>query len=218
MLEAVTQPIGVLYGIPHLVVSGNAATTASNILGSADLFRISAAIILAGVFMDLFVAWALFVFFKPANKSLSLLVAIFRLIGAATATIAVGYAIYALQLLEGSPYGNGLSTAQLNSQALLSLGAYDYGYDLGLIFFGTHLLALGYLAFKSGYLSRPWGAVLGVLIFVAGAGYVIDNVGKLLVPGYNVTISSFTFVGELLLAIWLVIWGRKVNIATPSVS
>lgn len=55
--------------------------------------------------------------------------------------------------MDGSSYGNGLSTDQLNAQAFLSLGAYDYEYDLGLIFFGLHLIALGYLAFKSGYLS-----------------------------------------------------------------
>lgn len=34
-------------------------------------------------------------------------------------------------------------------------------------------------------------------------GYLVDTFGKLLLPGYDLTIAQFTFVGEVLLLIWL---------------
>ncbi len=216
LLEAVTQPIAVLSIFPNLIVPGDAATTASNIRGSAELFRIAIGIVLGGVLLDMFVAWALYVFFRPAKRSLSLIVAMFRLMGATFEAVSVTLVVNALLLLDGSPYGAGLTPAQLNAQAFLSLGAFTWTYDFALIFFGLHLILLGYLVFRSGYLSRLWGVVLAVLLAIAGAGYFIDNVGKLLVPGYTITVSTFTFVGEVILLVWLLIWGRKVKVSTPA--
>ena len=42
------------------------------------------------------------------------------------------------------------------------------------IFFGLHLALLGYLIFKSGYIPR----ILGILLAIAGLGYLIDYLGK----------------------------------------
>ena len=214
LLEAITQPIAVLYIFPRLIVPGDAATTASNIRLSADLFRLGIGIILGGTILDILVAWALYVFFRPAGKSLALLVAILRLTGMALQAVSVTFAINALLLVVGSSYTGGLPPAQLNAQAQMSLGAFQWGYDFALIYFGSHLMFLGYLVFRSGYLSRGWGFVLAVLLVIAGAGYVIDNVGRLLIAGYTVTISSFTFVGEVALLVWLLVWGTKVTIAS----
>ncbi|MGB7876995.1 MAG: DUF4386 domain-containing protein, partial [Anaerolineales bacterium] len=62
-----------------------------------------------------------------------------------------------------------------------------------------------YLVFKSGYIPK----ILGILVIVAGLGYLIDNIGKLLSPNYNVTIAMFTFIGEVLLIFWLLWRGIK---------
>ena len=45
--------------------------------------------------------------------------------------------------------------------------------------------------------------MLGALVIVAGGGYLIDSLGEVLVPGYAVSLSIVTFVGEVLLIVWL---------------
>lgn len=44
---------------------------------------------------------------------------------------------------------------------------------------------------------------MGLLVALAAVGYLVDTFGKLLLPGYDLTIAQFTFVGEVLLLIWL---------------
>ena len=68
-------------------------------------------------------------------------------------------------------------------------------------------LPLGYLVFRSGFLPR----LLGILLTVAGAGYLADVVIRLLFPGIDATVSQFTFVGELLLPLWLLFKGVNVE-------
>jgi hypothetical protein len=85
------------------------------------------------------------------------------------------------------------------------LNAHDYVWDLGFVVFGFHLLVLGYLIFKSGYLPK----LLGILVVVAGLGYQIDSFGLFLFPNYSMTISVYTFWGEALLFICLLWKGFK---------
>jgi len=65
---------------------------------------------------------------------------------------------------------------------------------------------LGFLVFKAGFLPK----VLGVLLVIAGAGYVIDSATQLLSPCLP-TIGLFTFVGEILFTLWLLIRGVNVE-------
>ena len=66
---------------------------------------------------------------------------------------------------------------------------------------------MGYLIFKSGYIPR----ILGVLLIIGGFGYLIDFVTFLLFPDFDVTIAEFTFIGELLLPLWLLFKGVDVE-------
>jgi hypothetical protein len=45
---------------------------------------------------------------------------------------------------------------------------------------------------------------IGILLVVAGAGYVLDSLLAVLYDGRLPAVSSVTFVGEFLLALWLV--------------
>ena len=65
--------------------------------------------------------------------------------------------------------------------------------------FGLHLLGLGYLLFRSAHFPR----FLGVLVAIAGGGYLADSFVTILVPDYAMSIGAFTFVGEALLILWL---------------
>jgi hypothetical protein len=101
--------------------------------------------------------------------------------------------------------------AQLQAQALSGINAYTDVWTAGLVLFGIHLLLVGYLAYRSGYVPR----FLGVLLVVAGVGYALDSVATVLSDGAWDAVSAFTFVGEFLLAVWLVVRGRRLGSPEP---
>ena len=68
--------------------------------------------------------------------------------------------------------------------------------------------SIGYLAYRSAYVPK----ILGVLLAIAGAGYVFDTFGEVLAEGAP-SISTVTFLGEFLLAVWLVIRSRHISLA-----
>lgn len=80
---------------------------------------------------------------------------------------------------------------------------------MGLAIFGLHLILVGYLVFKSGYATKWMGILLGVLLAIAGLGYMVDSFGRLLLPSYTASVAQVTFVGEVLLIFWLLWKGIK---------
>jgi hypothetical protein len=78
--------------------------------------------------------------------------------------------------------------------------------------FGLHLLVIGYLAYRSGYVPR----LLGALIAISGFGYAADSVGAVLSQGSWTDVSSFKFIGEFLLALWLLIRVRRIAVSTSA--
>ena len=207
IIMAILAPIANFSILHGLIVPDDAAKTVSNIVASEGLFRLGICFFLIVAVFDIIVAWALYIFLKPVNKSLSLLTAWFRIIYATILGVVLIYLINVLQLLNGADYLATFGTNQLQTQAMLSLNTFILGWEFGLIIFGFHLLLLGYLIFKAGYMQK----ILGILIILASLGYLIDGFGKLLSSNYNISISVFTFIGEVILIFWLLIKGRKIQ-------
>jgi len=201
LLMSILAPIVQFNIFQNLVASGNGKTTVDNILASIGTFRIGIVSFLIVAILDIVVAWALYILLKPVNQSLSLLAAWFRVVYSAIFVVALVNLLSVLQLLTGAGF-SGFDTAP---QIMLSLDAFQSGWDMGYVIFGLHLVVLGFLVFKSGYIPK-W---LGILLFIAGLGYMVDSIGKFLLPGYNVIISLYTFIGEPLLTIWLLWKGIK---------
>ena len=88
---------------------------------------------------------------------------------------------------------------------MASVHAFKEGWDTALVILGLHLLVLGYLVLRSGYVPRT----LGVLLMIASTGYVVDGLGRLLSRDYHANVTGFTFVGEVLLMVWLPWKGRR---------
>jgi hypothetical protein len=128
---------------------------------------------------------------------------------AAVFLVAISELAGALGLLGGQGYGAVFNADQLHAQALLRIETFTQVWDAGLALFGLHLLLIGYLAYRSGYVPR----VLGVLLGIAGLGYVFDGFAAVLFEGISIKIGSFTFLGEFLLAVWLLIWGRRITLS-----
>ena len=89
---------------------------------------------------------------------------------------------------------------------MLKLEAFDHTWMAALLLFGAHLALLGYLAYRSGYVPR----LVGVLLVIAGAGYAFDTLSAVL-SADPVVISTYTFLGELVLAIWLVVRAGRIQ-------
>jgi hypothetical protein len=207
LLMAILAPFAEFFVRQGLIVPGDAATTAKSIMADELLFRIAICVYLIVAILDVVVAWALYVFLKPVNKSLSLLAAWFRVVYAGILAIVLVNFVIALQLLSGADYLSAFEIDQVHAQAMLFLNAFSDGWNIGLAIFGLHLLILGYLVFKlSGYMPK----ILGVLLIIASLGYLVDSFGKLLLPNYDANIAMFTFVGEVLLIFWLLFKGAKI--------
>ncbi len=206
-IMAVLAPIANFSILQGLVVPDNAAETMGNIVDSEVQFRLGICFFIIVALLDVVVAWALYVFLRPVNRGLSLLTAWLRLVYATILGVAVIYLIQVLELLSGAAYLSVLEADQLQTQVMLSLESFRLGWDSGLVVFGLHLLLLGYLVYKAGYMRK----VLGILIIIAGAGYMIDSFGKLLSAHYSMTVSIFTFIGEVILIFWLFIKGWKIE-------
>ena len=194
LLMAILAPIAYLNTFQSLVKFDDAALTAQNILNSMRAFRTCIILLFTVAILDIVVAWALYILLVPANKNLSALAAWLRVIYSGIFIFAVSKLYVALQVITAD-----------GTQTMSFLKAFQSIWDMALILFGFHLLVLGYLAFKSGYIPK-W---LGVFLVLASVGYIIDGFGKTLSPDYNLNIAQFTFIGEVLLIFWLLWRGFK---------
>lgn len=212
LIMTIAAVFAVSFVFEDLKVPGDAAATANNIMTNELLFRSGIGSLIIVLICDAVVAWALYVFLKQVNKSLSLLAAWLRLVYATFIGIALLNFVIVLLLLSGADYLTVLETDQLHAQVFLFFNAFNDIWALGIIVFGIHLFVLGYLVFKSGYIP----GILGILIIIAGFGYLTDSFANLFLSNYESykAIIGLVFIvpqvgGELGLALWLLFRGGK---------
>jgi hypothetical protein len=178
-----------------LIVPGDAAATASHIMASEGLFRIGIVSDLIGQVFHILLVLVLYELLKTVNKNQALLMVVLALAPVPIAMLNQLNQFAVLPLLSSADY----------PQVMFFLNLHHQGVLIAQIFWGLWLFPLGYLVFKSGYIPR----ILGVLLIIAGLGYLIDSFGTFLSPNYGLTISMFTFIGEVLFLLWLLIKGVK---------
>ncbi|MBF4692179.1 DUF4386 domain-containing protein [Fusibacter ferrireducens] len=189
-----------------LITGVKATTIAENMNYFEWLFRISIVSDLMMVVSWIMLAYMLYTLFETVNKNQGLLMISFVLVGSATICVNALNKLVALFMLKGV---DGLSAFNLGGphyQALLFLDLFKGGNYIAHIFFGLWLFPLGYLVYKSKFMPR----ILAILLTVAGFGYLTDFFTYFLLPDYGLRITQFTFWGEVLLLIWLLIKGIKV--------
>jgi hypothetical protein len=198
LLMAILAPFAQFGVLASLIVPTDAAATAANIAGSLGLFSSAIAALLVVAILDIAVAWGLYVVLRPANERVALLVAWLRVIYAVAFAYALVNLVGITQLVGGASAAS-LQSNQLHAQIATSVTAFRTGWDVALAIFGLHLVGLGGLVYRSADFPR----FLGALVILAGAGYIADSFGRIFLPGYTLTLSTFTFVGEALLIAWL---------------
>ena len=201
-------------GRSKLIVLGDAATTAGNIMASAWQFRIGFVIDLVACVLFLLTAWALYVLLKPVNKNLALLFLLLNLGGVAVWCTSDLFLIASQLLSSGADYLKVFQVDQLQALAMLSLYIYKYGFlGIAQIFFGAWLFPLGYLVFKSGFLPRFLGVILMVhcVVWLMSALQFFLFPAFIAIPFVGITYISYPigFISEFGLSLWLLIMGAK---------
>ena len=134
---------GEIFVRSHLVVAGDALATAHNIMSSEFLFRCGVAGDLIMHITDVPMAVIFYVLLKPVSKDLSLLAALFGMLQTAVLVANKLNLVTVLLLLGGSNYLTAFAPNQLQALASLSLSLHEYGFGIGLVFFGVSCLVTG---------------------------------------------------------------------------
>lgn len=204
---SIAAPIAEVFAYPKLVNPWNIAETIKNIISNLVLFRACIFCYLITFICDILAAWALYVLLKPVNEHLSLLTAWLRIVYSVIALVALINLFTVLKILNNSDYIKTFQPDQLNMQINLSLNAFKNGWYFGIVFFGIHLILLGYLVLKSIYIPK----IMGILLIIAGLGYLTNAVKPFLFPNVNLDFAKFTFYGELIFMLWLIIKGSMIQ-------
>jgi hypothetical protein len=205
LLTTLTRMFVEIFVRNRLVVSDDAAATATNILAheplwwwgfAADILAFASYIALTALLYELL---------KPVNRSLSLVAAFFSLVACVVQAISSLFHLAPRFLLGGAPYLSVFTVEQLQALALvfLKLRAAAY-HNIGLVFFGLYCLLVGILILRSTFLPR----ILGVLMVLAGLSYVLF-LSPPLVRSLQPYILVFPAVGQISLTLWLLVIGVK---------
>jgi len=202
LLEAMTATFGQVIVLGRLVVSGNAAATAANIVGHVRLYWFGfASSVLAVLFH---VAWAflMYVLLKPVNRRVSILATLVMLVGCAMLAVTGLLYIAPLLILQGGGSLGAFTAAQLQALAAAFLRLNAYAFDMHTFFFGVWCVLTGYLIFKSTFLPK----VLGMLFIVSGFGWMLYLSPPFAVPLFPF-IAAASAIGEVPLEFWLIVVG-----------
>jgi hypothetical protein len=194
-----------------LIVAGNAAATANNIKTSPAIWRIGITAEYVSIICTIILAMIYFYLLTPVHKTLNLLATFFRLISITVQVVAVLNLGEALFYLSPSESLKAFTPEQLYAMSNLSIKDHSFGYGISLLFLGCCFFVHGHLIYRSGFLPK----VLGILIQIAGLGYLTNGFVLILAPDATKFIFPIfflpVFIAETSLGLWLLVKG--VNVA-----
>ncbi|GGD63261.1 DUF4386 domain-containing protein [Lacimicrobium alkaliphilum] len=197
---------GQLFIRDGLVDFDNAALTASNILEASDIWRLGIAGDVMMHALDIPVMVILYFLLKPVNKLLALVSVAFNLAQTAVLVANKLVLLVPLIMMNDSQYMLAFESDQVSSQVMLLLDIHDYGFALGLVFFGFACVGYGFLIYCADYFPK----FIGVLMTIAGLSYLLNSLTLLIAPSLSdvvFPILVLSFIAELTCALWLIFRG-----------
>jgi len=187
-----------------LIVHGDAAATAANLLANEQLYRWGFVADLIPLLCNVILAVIFYQLFTVVNRSLAAIAIVLSLLATGIQAAALVFHVAPLLVLMGGPALSGLTEAQSQALAYLMTGLQSDGYTIALVFFGCFDLCLGYLIFRSTFLPRFIGALMGI----AGFCYIANSFLWFVAP----SLASIVFLlpallGESVLTLWLLFVG-----------
>lgn len=213
---ALIAPIGLMYVPGRLIVPADAVATASNVRASEWLLRAGIGSEVVHQTIGIFLVLALYRLFKPINERLAVLMVILSLVPVPIMFANVLNELMALRLYSGAPFLSVFDQRQLDALALAFLRLHGQGIVVASIFWGLWLFPFGLLVRRSGFIPR----ILGVLLIVAGLGYLAASAATLFLPEYASRVGSVAIImelGELPIIVWLLFRGTRLRTTSAAV-
>ena len=205
-----TAPFSLIYVPSKLIVRGNAAATADNIMAHETMFRLSIFGDLIGQVIFVCLAIALYRLLSSVNKTWAALMVAFVLVSATVGFLNTLNNIAALILFHGGEFLAVFDKAQRDALGMLFIRLHSQGIFIDEIFWGLWLFPFGLLVFRSGFMPR----FIGVWLMINCFGYVALSVIALFFPDYYQAAFRYlqpVLFGELVVMLWLLIKGAKVE-------
>ncbi|MDB5223659.1 MAG: hypothetical protein JWN83_2326 [Chitinophagaceae bacterium] len=201
--------IGYVPGI--IIVSGNPAATAHNILLHEQFYRLGLAAHIIILLTNIPLAVIFYQLFKVVNRRIILLVVFFTLIGTAIESVNLLNQFASLILLKGGHYLNVFTPEQLDSLSYMHHQLEASGFNLALVFFGSYCILIGYLIFRSTFLP----GTVGMLMAIGGMCYLVNSFSSFLFPEFAANLSPYIQIpsglAELSLCLWFLVKGVNVS-------
>jgi len=194
----------------RLVVSGDAAATAQNIVAHELLYRLGFTVEVFYLLCNVPITMILYDLFKVVNKKIAMVLVFFSLVGTAVEGVALLAHYAPLILLGKGAYLAAFTTAQLQAAAYMSLQMFDYGFMIALSFFGFFCISLSYLIFRSTFFPR----VIGGLLAIQGTLYLTNSFAHFVSPPIGNRVFPFLAVSgiaEVSFCLWLLLVGVNVQ-------
>jgi uncharacterized protein DUF4386 len=190
----------------QIVVDGDAAQTAANILAHRTMFELGFTVYMIEMTAQIAMTVLLYILLKPVDRSLALVALSFGIAGCIIKSLSRLFYIAPLLVLGDHHYLSVFPVQQLQALALFLLNVNDQAAAMALAFFGFSTFLNGYLIFRSNFLPR----FLGVLSMIGGLGWLTFLYPPL---GYQVFpfVLLFGVIGGISLILWLLIKGVNVE-------
>jgi hypothetical protein len=220
LLSSIPGAFAFLYVPGKLVVEGNPTATADRLRAFPNLLRLGIGAEMLGMTLFIFLALVLYRLFRPTSPEPALWMLVLILLPMPISFLGVVPEVAALNLAGGEGGTSDLSivgSPQRDALAYLCLDLHDSGIMVAQVFWGLWLFPFAICVFRSGFIPR----FLGVLLVLAGCGHLAHAVGALVFPRYLAAVGSVTGIltkGELLMILWLLIWGARPRPAPEATS
>lgn len=209
VLIAMTGPFAIMIMPTTVFVFGDAAANAASMVEHSGLLRLGILADMAIIVMEIFITAIFYALFKGFSGTWSAVAAFSRFGMIVVMLLNLINYLMPLHILSGAAYLNGFSVEQLQVLALMFVEMHEVGVYAWQVFFGAHLVALGWMIMKSGYFPR----IIGLAAFVGSFGYSLQAVEKFVVPGNEplmLVVNGLLIVvafGEVALGLWMLIRG-----------
>lgn len=192
-----------------LIVSGDAAKTASNIMAHERLYRIGIANNILTFAIDVALIWALYILLKPVNRNLALLAVFFRMTETTMACAAIVNSYVAMQFISDAGQLTAFDSNQIQALSIMH-DTYALTFIVVAIFLGLGSTIFNYLLFKSRYIPKllgAWGIFSSLLLLISQFAIIIfPEVEKTIIPACYGPIA----VDEIVLGFWLLFKGANI--------
>ena len=213
LLSIIFGFLGELYLPGKIIVTGDPAATAANIVGQPMLFRLTFASYLVEGICDVALLVFFYILLKPVDRNLALLSAFFGIVSMVTFAVAQSSFYAASVILRESGGMTSFTIEQRNALALLATRIAGTIAWLFLCMYGIATVLRGYLIMRSRYLPK----LLGILFMIGGAGFILRSLTFLLAPAYSSAMLLMPMaLAGIPMTIWLLVRGVNQRILTST--